>query len=34
VPTQYELAINQKTARALGFNLPDSIVQKADKLVG
>lgn len=34
VPTQHELAINQKTARALGFNLPDAIVQKADKLIG
>ncbi|MCE9641102.1 MAG: ABC transporter substrate-binding protein, partial [Betaproteobacteria bacterium] len=34
VPTQYELVINQKTAKALGFNLPAAIVQKADKLIG
>lgn len=33
-PAQYELAINQKTAKALGFELPGAIVQKADKLVG
>jgi len=29
-----ELAINQKTARALGVNFPPTILQKADRLVG
>ena len=34
VPAQYELAINQKTARALGVNFPPAILQKADRLAG
>jgi putative ABC transport system substrate-binding protein len=32
-PTKYELAINLKTARALGLDVPDAIRQRADKVV-
>lgn len=33
-PTQFELAINQKTAKALGIQFPAAILQKADRVIG
>ena len=32
-PTKYELAINLKTAKALGLNVPPSILSRVDKVV-